>query len=166
MKEEEIAVRVENLALRGRAYWPGDVCRLEKNKPLLVLCHGIPRAEAAAEKTATDGEDGGYPALARQCVKLGIPVSHFNFRGTGQSEGNFDLQGWMRDLTAFLNYWEERGAGSFILWGFSAAAVSACVAANEQRVRHVILSACPSSFRELFPVKAWSSLLIVFARPG
>ena len=103
MKEEEIAIQVENLTLRGRAYWPEGVNCPGKERPLLILCHGIPRAGTVTEKTASGEEDGGYPVLACRCADLGMPVFHFNFRGTGESEGDFDLSGWARDLAAFLD---------------------------------------------------------------
>ncbi len=168
MKEEEIAIQVENLTLRGRAYWPEGVFCPEEERPFLILCHGIPRAGTVTEKTASgEEEDGGYPALARQCADLGMPVFHFNFRGTGESEGDFDLSGWARDLTAFLDYWEKRGALRFYLCGFSAgAAVSACVASADLRVEKLILAACPASFRELFPPESLEQLLSRFREAG
>ncbi len=167
---EEIAIRVENLALRGWACWPGGDRRLREKQPLLVLCHGIPRAVTAAEENtaAREEKDGGYAALAARCAALGLPVFHFNFRGTGESEGNFDLLGWTRDLSAFLDYWEERGArGGFYLWGFSAgAAVSACVAAADERIGRVILAACPASFRKIFPPEGLEELTLRFRQTG
>ncbi|NLX90338.1 MAG: alpha/beta fold hydrolase [Firmicutes bacterium] len=171
MRTEEITIQVENFALRGRAYWPGSVCSPDKDKPFLILCHGIPRAGTEGEKKAVGqegGSDGGYPALAARCASLGLPVFHFNFRGTGESEGDFDLPGWTRDLLAFLDYWEKRGAErGFSLWGFSAgAAVSACVAAAEPRVKNVILAACPASFRKLFPREGLDQLIDRFRRTG
>lgn len=172
MQTEEITIQVEDHALWGRAYWPGDVCRPDKDKPFLILCHGIPRAGTEAEKREKEAEkedsDGGYPALAGRCAALGLPVFHFNFRGTGESEGDFDLLGWTRDLTAFLDYWEQRGADlGFSLWGFSAgAAVSACVAAAEPRVKNVILAACPASFRKIFPRESLDQLIDRFRQGG
>jgi len=194
---EEIVLQVENSALRGRVYWPGGEKHLLEAQPMLILCHGIPRAKAGtvaesdveteteaapdtminanaqrgAEKNPPikEEEDGGYAALAAQCVaRLGLPVFHFNFRGTGESEGNFDLLGWTRDLVAFLDYWEGRGANNgFYLWGFSAgAAVSSCVAAMESRVRKVILGACPASFRKIFSRESAKQLIQRFRLTG
>ncbi len=169
MKEEEIKIQVDNLTLRGRAYWPEDICCPGKSRPFLILCHGIPRAGAVSEKNAeSEEEDGGYPALARLCASRGMPVFHFNFRGAGESEGDFDLLGWTRDLTAFLDYWEKRGAErGFSLWGFSAgAAVSAYVASIDARVQKLLLAACPASFRELFPPEGLDQLILRFRKTG
>jgi len=121
----------------------------------LILCHGIPRGnhpKGESEEIAQQ-EDGGYPALASRCCEAGLPCFHFNFRGTGASEGNFDLLGWTRDLIGVLDYWEKRGAGKngFYLWGFSAgAAVSCHVASIDPRAKAVILAASPAEFKSVF----------------
>jgi fermentation-respiration switch protein FrsA (DUF1100 family) len=137
-------------------YLVGNICEPEKSflrgkKSLLILCHGIPRGNipTAGEQ---EEKDGGYPELALRCCTEGFSVFHFNFRGTGESGGNFDLFGWTRDLQAILNYFEKTGSySSFYLWGFSGgAAVSTFVAANDPRVGALALAACPSRFNAIF----------------
>lgn len=157
MKNEEVTIRVEGIALRGMAYFPDLelMSGVDEGKPLLILCHGIPRGNHPPGESEgyTQQEDGGYPALAEQCCEAGLPCFHFNFRGTGKSEGNFDLLGWTRDLIGVLNYWEKRGFGKsgFYLWGFSAgAAVSCQVASFDPRVKAVLLAASPAEFKSLF----------------
>lgn len=148
---EKITVRVEENNIVGYFYGP-DPQPAEK-KPLLILCHGIPRGEAPpAEKQESEIADGGYPALAESCLAAGFPCFHFNFRGTGESGGNFDLAGWVRDLGAILDYWEKGGLYKrFYLWGFSAGgAVSACAAAQDARVSAVALAASPAEFVSIF----------------
>lgn len=151
MQEEALEIQVEGIELVGRVCWPekGPGSSSHKNAPLLILCHGIPGSKPD-QKTVE--EDGGYPALAERCCREGFPVFYFNFRGTGESGGNFDLSGWKRDLAAWLDYWEKREPGrAFWLWGFSGgAAVSACVAARDPRVRAALLAACPAHFDGLF----------------
>lgn len=219
MQIEELTVEVEGISLIGRAYLPALGRQKDewKKKPLLILCHGIPRSEPspnemerremerlrdpkhAREREYPDGcepdehkheyadvherdrgrgqkaeqegepkreqrpgEDGGYPALAERCFAEGFPCFHFNFRGTGESGGNFDLQGWTRDLRGVLDYWEKNMSheGGVYLWGFSAgAAVSCCVAAADTRIKGVVLAASPAEFESLFPRDILPALL-------
>ena len=75
----------------------------------------------------------------------------FNFRGTGQSGGNFDILGWTRDLQAVIGYvhgMKKADKARVFLMGFSAGgAVSVYVAAQDPRVSHVVTCACPARFR-------------------
>ena len=146
MNVEMIKFNFEGHDLVGRAYFDK---KITPKKPLLILCHGIPRGDVSPQEKKTDG---GYAALAEHCLAEGFPCFHFNFRGTGESGGNFDLSGWTRDLTAVLNYWEKRGLyNSFYLWGFSAGgAVSSHVASNDERVKATVLAASPAEFKSIF----------------
>lgn len=169
---EEIKIRVEGNNLVGRLYWPpkGPKNQLDGKAPLLILCHGIPRGEKESNNRDDDRieEDGGYPALAGRCVAAGFPCFHFNFRGTGESEGNFDLPGWGRDLVGVLDYWEQENLfPHFYLWGFSAgAAISVYVASIDNRVKAVALAACPAEFENLFPLKDLERIILRFRTTG
>lgn len=167
---QQLQVAVDGFKLTG---W---ICRprledgssaLEK-QTLLVLCHGIPRARPTPEAAENQGDDGGYAALAEACCRQGMPPCHFNFRGTGESEGDFDLSGWVRDLEAVLHYWQQRDPRlEFVLWGFSGgAAVSARVAARHPGVKGVILAACPAVFEPLFPVEKRDEIIDWFRQVG
>ena len=116
--------------------------------PLVVLCHGIPRGE----KQEKDGRDEGYPGLAREFAKKNLACAYFNFRGTGESGGDFYLPGWQDDLRAVLDHLLERvGVEKVFLVGFSGgAATAACVAAADSRVDGAVLAACPAHFGALF----------------
>ena len=160
MREEKHTIIVDGLQLWGRSCRPDRETR-EKNggTPLLILCHGIPAA-ALPKKADSNEPDGGYHSLADRCLQDGYAVFHFNFRGTGESEGNFDMEGWRRDLTGVLDYWEKQGEDSFLIWGFSAgAAVSGCVAAQDPRVKGLIMAAAPAEFFSLFPPQGQQLLL-------
>lgn len=165
---EEIQIRVEGIKLAGRAYWPEYEPIMSGRTPLLILCHGIPRGNVSTGEKAKNEEDGGYPALAKIIAAEGFPCFHFNFRGTGESEGNFDLPGWRQDLLAVLEYWEGRNCFQhFFLWGFSAgAAVSCCVASFDLRVKAVALAACPAEFHSLFPFKNLEAIISHFRQTG
>ncbi|NMB40796.1 MAG: alpha/beta fold hydrolase [Firmicutes bacterium] len=155
MKVEEIQIGVaEGLTLKGWAYWPGPGENQAewKETPLLILCHGVPRSKLVPAGERKKDNDGGYAALAERCLAEGFPCFHFNFRGTGESEGNFDVLGWTRDLAAVLDYWEERDRYNkgFYLWGFSVGgAVSCCVAANDPRVKGLAMAASLAEFKTI-----------------
>ncbi len=161
METQELSLTHEGIKLKGYLYLPGKKVREKESTPLMILCHGIPRKQE--DKVKGESEDGGYPALAERCVKEGFPTFHFNFRGAGESEGNFDLQGWTRDLNAFLDYIEDtypNSAGNFYLWGFSAgAAVCTYLASQDSRVKATALAACPADFKSLFPESELQNLL-------
>lgn len=155
MKVEEIQIGVaEGLTLKGRAYWPGtgEEQAEWKETPLLILCHGVPRSKSIPAEEREKKGDGGYAALAERCAVEGFPSFHFNFRGTGESGGNFDVLGWTRDLTAVLDYWGERDRHNkgVYLWGFSVGgAVSCYVAAGDSRVKGLIMAASLAEFKTI-----------------
>src|SRR5262245_55937401 len=64
--------------------------------PGLVLCHSFPagpRGAVAAGQT--------YPQLAdRIATDAAWMVLSFNFRGTGASDGDFSMAGWLADVEA------------------------------------------------------------------
>ncbi len=66
--------------------------------PALCICHGVPA------KRTPDPTDRGYPLLAEKFCGHGFVVLIFNFRGSGDSEGNFDILGWTRDLGAAIDH--------------------------------------------------------------
>ena len=62
--------------------------------PGLIVCHGFPIGPLDARQSA-----GTFPELVdRAANDLGWVGMTFNFRGCGQSEGDFSLQGWVNDL--------------------------------------------------------------------
>jgi alpha/beta superfamily hydrolase len=66
----------------------------------LVLCHGFPQATREAASAGLR-----YSELAdRIATQVDMTVLTFNFRGTGQSEGDFSLGGWWNDLHAAIRY--------------------------------------------------------------
>ncbi len=139
MEKRVISFKLEGIKLKGRVYIPE-----QKPCPALCLCHGIPRG-------IPDPGDRGYPTLAERFSQAGFLTLIFNFRGTGNSEGNFDIMGWTRDLKAVLDHlynMSEVDKGKISLMGFSAgAAVSIYVASRDPRVSSLITCACPTRFR-------------------
>ena len=87
-------LRVDGLKIVGQLYLPEG---REPPYPAVILCHGIP-------SVTVDPTDGGYPLLAETISRDGLAVYTFRFRGSGESEGNFDIAGWDRDLKAAIDY--------------------------------------------------------------
>jgi dipeptidyl aminopeptidase/acylaminoacyl peptidase len=153
MKIEPISWKSDGLTIRGEIYLPSGTTG---PFPALILCHGIP-----AKVKGPD--DRGYPMLAEQFCGKGFCVLIFNFRGAGQSEGDFDILGWARDLEKGLNTLylrPEVDRKRVFLLGFSGgAAVSIYVAALHKEVAAVVSCASPAEFRDLSTAKALEDFL-------
>lgn len=140
MLRKTINLKVDGIDLAGQLYLPAGSAPYSA----VCVCHGIPSGKPP------DPSDGGYPALAENLCHEGFAVLIFNFRGTRDSGGNFDILGWSRDLEAVIDYlWKlpEVDRSRLALLGFSAgAAVSAYIAAQDKRISCVALCACPAEF--------------------
>jgi dipeptidyl aminopeptidase/acylaminoacyl peptidase len=137
---DSVILSVDGIPIVGQIYLPN------KNElhPVVCLCHGVPSGNPPAP------DDGGYPALAERICRENYGVFYFNFRGTGDSGGNFDLPGWTRDLQAvvdYLYYLKNIDSSRLYLVGFSGgAATSVYVASKDSRVSGVAACACPAHF--------------------
>ncbi len=111
--------------------------------PCLVLSHGFPRGPGAA---AICGRS--YPDLAeRLACETGWSVLTFNHRGTGESDGQFSLLGWLADLRAATDYALAEGASA--VWAAGAGTggtLALCDAAGDGRVRGVATLGAPADF--------------------
>ncbi|MCK4580199.1 MAG: dienelactone hydrolase, partial [Dehalococcoidia bacterium] len=72
-----VRLRSDGLQLVCQVYVP----RGDKAFPVLCVCHGIPGAPH-------NPQDKGYAALAQEFCRAGFLTVIFNFRGTGESQGN------------------------------------------------------------------------------
>ena len=153
MKKEVIVWKSEGLRIFGEMYHPAGS---SPPFPSLVICHGIPGKTKGAD-------DPGYPALAERFCREGFLVVIFNFRGTGASEGNFDLLGWARDLESGLDCLRKRpevDGGRTYLMGFSGGgAVSIYVAARRQEIAGLVSCASPAEFDDLVSGPALTDFL-------
>jgi putative redox protein len=112
----------------------------------LILCHGFPSGPRGAAKSAET-----YPDLAdRLAADTGWVVLSFNFRGTGDSEGDFSLGGWMADIRAAIDHvLALDGIEGVWLAGFSTGgALAICLAAEDDRVAGVAALSAPAEFDE------------------
>ena len=114
--------------------------------PGLVLCHGFPAGPGGA---ATSGQT--YPQLAeRLAADTGWVVLAFNFRGTGASEGNFSLAGWLDDLRAATDFLLANGgvSGLWVAGSSTGGALALCHAGEDERVRGVATFSARADFHE------------------
>jgi fermentation-respiration switch protein FrsA (DUF1100 family) len=89
-----------------------------------------------------------YPTIAEWCALEGLNTIIFNFRGTGQSGGNFHPLGWAEDLEAILDFLikqEYVKKDSIAVFGSSmGAAIAIYVAARRKEIAGVVSFASPA----------------------
>ena len=140
----------DGIVIKGEIVRPGSKVGLWKKYPALIICHGIPRQR----RLPRERSNGSYGEIARFFATQGFLSAIFNFRGTGESSGNFDLWGWQRDLDAVLDLVLKQPSTSVeevSLLGFSGGAAVACItAAKRLEVKNLLLLACPADFDFLF----------------
>lgn len=110
----------------------------------LVLCHGFPTGKRWAESSGRT-----YPEFAdRLAAEAGWAVLAFNFRGTGESEGNFSLAGWVNDLRAAIDHLadQEKVDGVWLAGFRTGGALAIWEAADDERVRGVVTFGAPADF--------------------
>lgn len=111
-------------------------------RPGLVVCHGFPNGPKSA---AASGQT--YPELAdRLAADAGWTVLTFNFRGTGQSAGDFSLGGWLQDLHAAVDRLAEEVDGVWLCGASTGGSLAICAAAEDARVRGVAALSARADF--------------------
>lgn len=113
--------------------------------PALIICHGIP-----GSGTIRPPHDPGYEKLAEDFASLGLAAVIFNFRGCGDSGGNFDIAGWVRDLEAVVDKITNTphiDPSRVMLLGFSGGGAAAIrVAADNPAIYSLAVVGTPSHF--------------------
>jgi putative redox protein len=138
----ETTIESGGLRLAGHLAEPAVPARVPP--PGLVLCHGFPAGPGGA---ASSGKT--YPELADHlAAEAGWAVLTFNFRGTGASEGEFSLGGWLDDLRAAIDHLIATGgvSGVWVAGSSAGGSLAICEAAEDDRVRGVLTLAAPATF--------------------
>jgi putative redox protein len=100
--------------------------------PAVILCHGFPIASLDAQRAG-----GTFPQLMdRTARELRCIAMTFNFRGCGESEGDFSLQGWVDDLRNAIAHvlTLHETTGVILLGTNTGGSIAICVAADDPRV--------------------------------
>lgn len=114
--------------------------------PGVVLCHGFPTGPRGAATSAAT-----YPDLAdRIAGHTGWTALAFNLRGTGTSEGDFSVGGWLDDLRAAVGVLDDDAdvTGVWIAGIGEGGTLALCEAADDPRVRGVATLGAPASLGE------------------
>ena len=134
----------------GRLECLVDVPEAGTEKPATaILCHPHPQHGGTMRNKVVTIMD-------RALRELGLATVRFNFRGVGESEGEYDNgQGETEDLRAVVDWLQKTRAESDLwLGGFSFGAFIALKAARDLPVRQLITIAPPverDGFEELLP---------------
>ena len=131
----------EGLRLSAHFARPPGMTRV----PALLVLPGFPRgAGGAASLGNTDASL--CDRVAREAGWAGLT---FTFRGTGPSEGDFSIDGWLADVRAAVDALDARSDVSGVwLAGFRLGGTLAIVtAAGDERVHGIATFAAPASLR-------------------
>jgi len=137
----------DGLALHGHLALPER--HAAGGAPGFVLCHGFPTLAIGASRSGQS-----YHSLAdRIAEQQGAAALAMNYRGCGESEGNFSIRGWLADVKSAIDALDalpEVSSVSVIGFG-TGAALAICAAAERPEVRSVAAFAPPADFAD------WSS---------
>lgn len=115
-------------------------------QPGVVIAHGFPaEAGGGANSTAT------FPELAdRAATDHGWAALAFSSRGVGESEGDFSLNGWLRDLNgAVAHLRSEVDVDAVFVIGFgTGGALAIEAAASNPSIHGVAAVAAPADFED------------------
>lgn len=143
-RREPFTVSSDGNSIRGTVIFPS--ARPSRLFPVLVICHGIPGSGAQRPS-----DDPGYEGLAEDITSLGLAAVIFNFRGCGDSDGDFDMLGWTRDLEVVLDHVANTphiDPSRLLVLGFSGGgAASIYVAAQTRQVYGLAVAGTPAHFR-------------------
>jgi putative redox protein len=114
--------------------------------PGVVIAPGYPSGPDVGATAATT-----HPDLAERIAnEMGWVALSVNLRGTGESEGDFSLAGWLTDLLAAIDHLlgAERVNGVWMAGFGTGGALSICAGARDLRVRGVATLGSPADFED------------------
>jgi fermentation-respiration switch protein FrsA (DUF1100 family) len=148
VQREDLRIDSDGISLAAALFTPAGA----GPHPGLVLCHGMPAGPRPAPGSPSPALAEGeldYPSLAELCAWEGFATLIFNFRGTGESGGNFHHLGWAGDLDAIVTWFLDRpevDPGQIALLGSSlGAAVAIYVTACRTEVAGLVSFASPAT---------------------
>lgn len=136
--------RVDGLELAAHLARPVD--NTDRARPGVVIAHGFP-AEAGGGINSV----ASFPQLAdRIATEHGWAALTYASRGVGDSEGDFSLSGWLRDLNGAIRHLRESvEVDAVYLMGFGTGGALAIEAgAANPQVRGVAAVGAPADFED------------------
>ena len=118
--------------------------RAAPGQPGLVVCHGFP---VGVKSASSSGQT--YPELAeRLAADAGWTVLTFNFRGTGDSDGDFSIGGWLDDLRSAVDFLLARSDvdNVWLAGASTGGSLAICAAGEDERVRGVAALSARADF--------------------
>ena len=143
---EHFSLKSDGITIRGKVMFPG--AKPSMQYPVLIICHGIP-----GSGTPRSENDPGYDSLLDRFSGLGLASVFFNFRGCGDSDGDFDMMGWTRDLRAVVDKvvnMPHIDPTRVILLGFSGGAAAAINVSADNSNIFALASVCSPATFEIF----------------
>ena len=120
--------------------------RAAPGRPGLVVCHGFPSGPKSAKASGQT-----YPELAeRLAADAGWTVLTFNFRGTGDSDGDFSIGGWLADVRAAVDHLLALGDidAVWLAGASTGGSLAICAAGEDDRVRGVAALSARADFED------------------
>jgi alpha/beta superfamily hydrolase len=139
----------EGLRLGAHFARPPGVTRV----PGLLVLPGFPRGAGGAAALGNTDQTV-CDRMAREAGWAGLT---FTFRGTGSSEGDFSIEGWLADVRSAVDALHARTDVSAVwIAGFRLGGTLALVvAADDERVRGIATFAAPASLRTWVREPEW-----------
>lgn len=140
----DVIIDSEGIELRAHVANPSET--IGGRRRGLVIAHGFPAGPRGA---STSGET--YRDLAdRLAAETGWTVLAFNFRGTGDSGGDFSLGGWLADLRAVTEHLRtvERVDGVWLAGFSTGGSLAICAAAEDAGIEGVAALAAAADFAD------------------
>ena len=135
---------VDGLELAAHLAQPAD--RNEGGRPGVVIAHGFP-AEAGGGINSV----ASFPQLAdRIATEHGWAALAYASRGIGESEGDFSLAGWLRDLNGAIRHLRASAEidGLYLIGFGTGGALAIEAGAADPQVRGVAAVGAPADFED------------------
>ena len=116
----------------------------KSSKPGLVICRGFP-----PEDRSDMVQGYSYKPLAKHIAKnLGWTVLLFNYRGSGNSSGNFSMQGWLEDVSQAVKFLSPQVSEVWLAGFGIGGALAICCGAKQKEVVGVTVAGAPADLSD------------------
>lgn len=145
-EQDAFTVYSNGVPIKGRVFFPAQ--HPDRLYPVLIICHGIP-----GSGDRRPANDPGYESLAQDYASEGLAAVFFNFRGCGDSGGDFSMNGWVNDLEMVIDKvlnTPHIDPSRLLILGFSGGGAAALrVAADNAKIFAMAVVGTPADF-EIF----------------